>query len=205
MRNLMILVFAAFSFNVAMNAQVKDQFRDRGNSSTIVVVKEDNANDQKVLNEYFDLADMSMNDQIMIMTVPEEPKPTSAPDVENATASKDGSVEDFFEEFEAEEVEVEVQTEETSSIAEVPVLEEVVIEKEEVTSVPNTVKKPSAVRSSSRVASTRARGNYTVKNSADVKRAAQKKYFGKKKKRKKRKKSKRKFFGKKKSNNCYSF
>jgi len=204
MKNLMILVFAAFSFNVALTAQVKDQFRDRENSSTIVVVKEDNAIDQAVLNEYFDLADMSMNDQIMIMTAPEEEQNESAKDIENASASTEGGIEDFFQDLESKETTAE--TEETISKIEIPVETEVTAEVEVTNNDDaNQViakKAPSTVSSKSRTASNRAKGTYTVKNSADVKKAAQRKYFGKKKKKRKKK---IRFFGRKKSNACYSF
>jgi len=117
MRDLMILIFTVFSFNIVMTAQVKNQFRDRDNSSTIVVVKEDHANDQAVLNDYFDLADMSMSDQIMIMTTSEELMSTTAPDMENSTSSTDPDIELFFAENESEKIVIEAQ--ETPAITDV--------------------------------------------------------------------------------------
>ena len=62
--------------------QVKEQYRDTSNTSTIVVVKNDEAVDQDVLDDYFDLNNMSMNDEIMI---------TTAPDIENSTAELNGT------------------------------------------------------------------------------------------------------------------
>ena len=196
MKNLMILTLAITSFNLVLTAQVKEQFRDRDNSSTIVVVKEDNANDQKVLSDYFDLADMSMSDQIMIMTVPEDIKTAQAPNVADSTASTDDNVVDFFEDYDTDEVVID--TKKTNPIDEALVQEKEIAQNVEIINE----SKPNLATSKKNVASTRAKGNYTIKNSADVKRAAQKKYF---KKKKKKKKSKKKLFGKKNSNSCYRF
>lgn len=63
--------------------QVKEQYRDTSNTSTIVVVKNDETIDQDVLDDYFDLNEMSMNDQIMI---------TTAPDIATASADLNGEI-----------------------------------------------------------------------------------------------------------------
>lgn len=192
MRNLMILAAMLLFCSSALFAQVKEKFRDNKNTSTIVVVKEDNAIDQNLLDEHFDLNEMSMSDQIMITTAPDQAPPP--PDLENATASTGENIEDFFEDFDSEEVEVLTETDApTEQTVEVKETKE-----EDISSTPKS-RKP--VSSTVRSASTRAKGTYKVKSSAQVKKAAQKKYFGKKKKKNK----KRKRYNKRKSNSCYSF
>jgi len=104
----MILTAVLLFSSSVLFAQVKDKFRDNKNTSTIVVVKEDNAIDQKLLDEHFDLNAMSMSDQIMITTAPDQTP--AALDMENATASTGDNIEDFFEEFDSEEVEVLTET-----------------------------------------------------------------------------------------------
>ena len=79
MRSLMI--FMSFMIMTSAFGQVKEQYRDTSNTSTIIVVKNDETVDQDVLDDYFDLNNMSMNDEIMI---------TTAPDVENSTAELNG-------------------------------------------------------------------------------------------------------------------
>lgn len=195
MKNLMLVTILIFSISIVGISQVKEKFRDRENTSTIVVIKEDAAIDTELLDQHFELSQMSMSDQIMITTKPEEPsvpevnpEPEAtpvpeAPDFEEASASIDGNVEIFFEELDEEK-----EKQEAELIA--------VKEKESKTAVSSNVKN----------APTRAKRNYPSKNSHDVKKAAQKKYYSKSKIKKQKKKGKRKnLFGKKKSNSCYSF
>ena len=194
----MLLTILTFSISTVGNSQVKDKFRDRDNSSTIVVIKEDQAIDTELLDQHFDLSQMSMNDQIMITTKPEqssipEATPTSdnnsipeAPVFEESTASID-EVELFFEELEAEK---EVDKKEIST------LEEKV----------ETTKSTSIATSKVNSAPKRAKSNYPSKSGYEVQKAAQKKYYSKNKiKKRKRNNKRRKWFGKKKSGSCYSF
>jgi hypothetical protein len=194
MKNLMLLMLLTFSISIVGNSQVKDKFRDRDNSSTIVVIKEDQAIDTELLDQHFDLSQMSMNDQIMITTKPEQPsipeatpspEPTpipEAPAFEESTASLD-DVEVFFEELETEEKEIassEEKAERAKSSA---------IAKSKVNSAPK-----------------RAKSNYPSKSGYEVKKAAQKKYYAKSKiKKRKRNNKRRKRFRNKKSGSCYSF
>ena len=146
--------------------QIKEQYRDSTESSTIVVVKEDAATDQDLLDEYFDLNNMSMNDQIMITTG------TDAPDIENASASLEAT--------------------ETISTAEVDnfvVAEKQTEQKETAKKEKEAILKPVQKRKASSRAS--AKGSYAVKSHREVRMAQAKKYFGgKKKKKNKRKKRK---------------
>ena len=135
--------------------QVKEQYRDTSNTSTIVVVKNDDTIDEDVLDEFFELNEMSMNDEIRI---------TTAPDVENATADISG------EEF------IETNIPEAAA-TEVPQNKEV-------------IRKPISVNK--KAAGTKAKGSYQVKSRADVMNASARKYFkGKKKKKKKRKRGRK--------------
>jgi len=200
----MLILTMTFALSTVGFSQVKDKFRDSTNTSTIVVIKEDNDIDQDLLDQHFDLNSMSMSDQIMITTRP-EPLP-----MEDATASINDDIEVFFDEVEEEETTAEVSTEEVSTAevntAQVNTAEvaknniNVQSKKEEkkttIASAKNTVKS----------APTRARGNYPTKCGYEVKKAAQKKYYAKSKVKKRKKKSKkRRLFKRKKSQSCYSF
>ncbi len=198
MKNLMILMVLTFSINTVGNSQVKDKFRDRDNSSTIVVIKDDQAIDTELLDQHFDLSQMSMNDQIMITTKPEQlsipeasPAPEAtpipeAPAFEESTASID-DVEVFFEELEAEKVEEEKEI--VSNADKLKKSNRTAIAENKVNSAPK-----------------RAKGYYPTKSGYEVKKAAQKKYYSKSKiKKQKKNNKKRKWFGKKKAGSCYSF
>lgn len=187
-----------FSINTVGNSQVKDKFRDRDNSSTIVVIKDDQAIDTELLDQHFDLSQMSMNDQIMITTKPEQlsipeasPAPEAtpipeAPAFEESTASID-DVEVFFEELEAEKVEEEKEI--VSNADKPKKSNRTAIAENKVNSAPK-----------------RAKGYYPTKSGYEVKKAAQKKYYSKSKiKKQKKNNKKRKWFGKKKAGSCYSF
>ncbi len=194
-----------FSFSYVSIGQVKDQFRDRENTSTIVVVKEDSAIDETVLNEYFDLADMSMSDQIMITTssLPEATpvvaevevltEEETEVEIETATASIDDEIETFFE-----------------SIEEVDTEAEAVVTLETAPNIPtyqatnNQVETTPIVNTRRKEAPNRAKKSYAKKSSRKVKMSAKRKYFNKRKI--KKNKRKRKFLNKKRrSNKCYSF
>lgn len=194
----MILMVLTFSINTVGNSQVKDKFRDRDNSSTIVVIKDDQAIDTELLDQHFDLSQMSMNDQIMITTKPEQlsipeasPAPEAtpipeAPAFEESTASID-DVEVFFEELEAEKVEEEKEI--VSNADKLKKSNRTAIAENKVNSAPK-----------------RAKGYYPTKSGYEVKKAAQKKYYSKSKiKKQKKNNKKRKWFGKKKAGSCYSF
>lgn len=195
MKNLMLVTILIFSISIVGISQVKEKFRDRENTSTIVVIKEDAAIDTELLDQHFELSQMSMSDQIMITTKPEEPTVpeasplpeatpvTEAPAFEEASASIDDNVNIFFEQFEADKEKEEAET--------------IAAEEE---------KSKTVVSNNVRSAPTRAKRNYPTKSSYDVKKAAQKKYYAKSKIKKQKKKNRRKsLFGKKKSNSCYSF
>lgn len=193
----MLVPFLIFSISIVGISQVKEKFRDRNNSSTIVVIKDDQAIDTDLLDEHFELSQVSMSDQIMITTKPEEPtvpetKPLpeatpeiEAPAFEEATANIDEDVDIFFEEFEQEKEKEIIAAEKAESSA---------------------INKSTSATSKINSAPKRARGNYPTKSSYEIKKAAQKKYYAKSKiKKKKKKKKRRRFFGKKKSATCYSF
>lgn len=197
MKNVMLGMILTFSMSIVGTSQVKEKFRDRKNTSTIVVIKDDKAIDTDLLDEHFDLSSMSMNDQIMITTKPEAPSipeatplPETAPipeapAFEEATANINDDVDIFFEDFDNKKEEDKEKTAVQESNADAD-------------------KSAAAVVSKVETAPKRARGNYPTKSGYEVRKEAQKKYFAKSKIRKNKKK-KRKWFGKKKSNSCYSF
>jgi len=189
MKNLMIVTCLVFSISIIGFSQVKDRYRDSTNTSTIVVVKESASIDQDVLNEYFDLEAMNMNDQIMITTS------IDAPDMENSTSSIDGSVEVFFAEIE------EQITEKNEVIAFSENNEKAKVQSEKPALVVNSASVVPAVRKSPR----RASGTYPTKSTYDIKQSASKKYFSKKKIKRNKNKRKRRKNKKRKGGSCYSF
>lgn len=193
MKHLMLITLLVFSMNIVGTSQVKQKFRDKDNTSTIVVIKDDKAIDTDLLDSHFDLAQMNMSDQIMITTKPEEtlkpenrtlPEATpiiEAPEFEEATANTNNDIDLFFEQEEKEELlKSEKHESDHATMSSITVTNKV------------------------EIAPKRARGNYPTKTGYEVKKAAQKKYYAKSKV-KKRKKKNRKFFGKKKSDTCYNF
>ena len=65
-RTTLLLVLIGISIQITQ-AQVKEQYRDQDNASTVVVVKEDGASNIDILNSQFDLANVSMGEEIMII------------------------------------------------------------------------------------------------------------------------------------------
>lgn len=197
MRNLMIIVPVVLTFCAIGNGQVKEQFRDQENSSTIVVIKEDNAIDQSVLDEHFDLASMNMNDQIMITTKPD------APNIETATASIDTDIESFFETENFNTAEKDVASVEvTSNNVSTPdvLVETTKKDKVETTPIVNTRVKKATTRAKKSIAK---KGR--KKKAYKGKKAANKKQYKKKKRKKNKRKKNRRPNKKKGKGGCYSF
>ena len=188
MRNLMIITCLVFSISVVGFSQVKEKYRDTSNTSTIIVVKDDASIDEDVLNEFFDLASMNMNDQIMITTSAE------APDMSTASASIEQDMEQYFE----QEIKIEeVVNEAPKNIAR----EKVILANDN-----DVDDSPKVVQSAVKISPKRAKGYYPTKSSYEVKKAAKKKYFNKKNHKRKNKKRKNRKRGKKrKDGSCYSF
>jgi len=197
----MIIIPAVLLISVVGYGQVKEQFRDSENSSTIVVIKEDTAIDESVLSEYFDLDNMNMNDQIMITTKPAEVEPVETPeplDPETATASVGNDIETFFDNIDDEETQAESSAE-VENTAEVNATEiastDNKVNKVETTPIVNTTVKK---------APRRAKKSYKKKSSKRVRKAANKTYYGKKKRKKNKHKRKRPK-KRKGSRGCYAF
>jgi len=92
-KNLLTTLVALLFVCATLNAQVKDQYQDKSNGTTIVV-KEDAANDMDILNDQFDLDDVGMHQVIRITTreeIPAEPSPEvvteAKPEVKAPTAN----------------------------------------------------------------------------------------------------------------------
>jgi len=65
-RTTLLLALISISIQITQ-AQVKRQYRDQDNAKTLVVVKEEGASNIDILNSQFDLADVSMGEEIMII------------------------------------------------------------------------------------------------------------------------------------------
>ncbi|MEL6986669.1 MAG: hypothetical protein AAGK97_02475 [Bacteroidota bacterium] len=60
------LLLSIGTFALAQTASIKDKFRANENGNTIVVIKDEKASDQDILNQQFDLSNFSMDDQVKI-------------------------------------------------------------------------------------------------------------------------------------------
>lgn len=79
MKYLSSLVIFTFLFLQSGYSQVKKQYVDNKNSTTTVVVKEDNVDDFQILNSQFDINSFGLGEVIMIKT--EQPAPETTAEV----------------------------------------------------------------------------------------------------------------------------
>jgi len=168
-RTTLLLVLIGISIQITQ-AQVKEQYRDQDDASTVVVVKEEGANNIEILNSQFDLDEVSMGEQIMIIMKDGKPvmvKSDGTPINVNKDDTPAEPAEDVF-------VGAEMPVTQTPE----PVVEEVV---QEATPVVQKVAQPAAKATtvSSNTSKTRAKsapGTYPVKTKFKKKRVSRKAY-----------------------------
>lgn len=185
-RTTLLLVLIAISIQITQ-AQVKRQYRDQDNAETVVVVKEEGADNIEILNSQFDLAEVSMGEQIMIIMQDGKPVMVTSDGTPVNINNDAAPVEPAEEVFANAEMPVTETPE--------PVVEEVIPEPSPVV---QKVAKPAAKATSSNTSNARAKsapGTYPVKTKFKKKKVSRKAY-------KKRKGFS--LFGKK-GGSCYSF
>ena len=185
-RTTLLLVLIGISIQITQ-AQVKEQYRDQDNASTVVVVKEEGASNIDILNSQFDLANVSMGEEIMIIMKDGKPvmvKSDGTPVNVNNDATPTEPADDIF------------------ANAEMPVAETPEIQEEIAQAAPvvQKVAKPAAKATTARSNTSNARaksapGTYPVKTKFKKKKVSRKAY------------KKRKSFNlfSKKGSTCFSF
>jgi len=196
-RTTLLLVLIGISIQITQ-AQVKEQYRDQDNAETVVVVKEDGADNIDILNSQFDLAEVSMGEEIMIIMKDGKPvmvKSDGTPVNINNDASPAEPADDVFANAEMPVAETPKRV--VKSVDETPAIQEEIAE---AAPVVQKVVKPAAKATTvrSNASTTRAKsapGTYPVKTKFKKKKVSRKAY-------KKRKSFS--LFGKK-GSSCYRF
>ncbi len=181
MKNLIfVLLFLGISIS-SLDAQIKRQYRDDNHETTMVVVKDDaEMSDMDILNNHFNLAEVSMGEVIRITT--ENDKPV----IVNDSYSTAEEPVDLVEEDNTPEVAPVVEEEETLAIEEQ-------VEEEEVA-------KPKTVAPTSNKKVSRAKTSTTA-----VKKTATKRKLYKHKRKRKRFRLKMPSLRKGRYSRCYAF